>query len=73
MALGGLFGDPLGGKEGKKDAKIGSMRRNGSLALEKGCFKHIGQCLALRGIIVLIKGIKSLSERMRNLNVYVGW
>ena len=52
VALGGLLGDPPGKKEGRKDAKIRSMRRKGSLALEKGRFKRTGQCLVLRGTIV---------------------
>ena len=73
VVLGGLHGDPLGGKEGRKDAKIGSMRRKGSPALEKGCFKRIGQCRALRGAIVLTEGMKSTIKRMRNLNAFVGW
>ena len=42
VVLGGLHGDPFGRKEGRKDAKIGSMRRKGSLALEKGRFKRTG-------------------------------
>ena len=33
VVLGGLHRDPLGGKEGRKDAKIGSMRGKGSTAL----------------------------------------
>ena len=41
VALGGLHGDPRGGKEGRKGAKIGSMRRKGSLTWEKGHFKRI--------------------------------
>ena len=45
VALGDLFGDPFGGKEGRRDAKIGSMsKRKGSRALEKGRFKCTGQC-----------------------------
>ena len=50
VALGGLLGDPPSGKEGRRDAKIGSMRK-GSPALEKGCFKRTGQCLASLGAI----------------------
>ena len=43
-----LFGDPLGGKEGRRGAKIGSMnRRKSSLALEKGRFKCTEHCQAL--------------------------
>ena len=45
VALGDLFGDPFGGKEGRRDAKIGSMsKRKGNRALEKGRFKCTGQC-----------------------------
>ena len=73
VVLGGLHGDPLGGKEGRKDAKIGSMRRKGSPALEKGCFKRIGQCRALRGAIVLTEGMKSATKGTRNSNAFVGW
>ena len=47
VALGGLLRDPPGGKEGKRDAKIGSLRRKGSLALEKGRLKRTRQCLVL--------------------------
>ena len=57
VALGGLHGDLRGEKGGRKGMKIGSMRRKGSSALEKGHFKRTGQCLALRGITVLTKGI----------------
>ena len=73
VVLRGLHGDPFGGKEGRKDAKIGSMRRKGSLALEKGRFKRIRQCRVLRGAIVLIEGMKSTIKGMRNLNAFVGW
>ena len=73
VALGDLLRDPPGGKEGRRDVKIRSMRRKGSLALEKGRFKRTRQCLVLRGAIVLTKGMKSLSEGMRNLNIYLGW
>ena len=73
VALGGLLRDPPGGKEGRRDVKIGSIRRKGSLALEKGRFKHTKQCLVLQGAIVSTKGMKSLSKGMRNLNVYLGW
>ena len=41
VALGDLLEDPPGGKEGRRDVKIGSMKK-GSLALENGCFKCIG-------------------------------
>ena len=71
--LGGLPRDPPGRKEGIRDVKIGSMRRKGSIALERGHFKRTGQCLVLRGTIVSTKGMKSLSEGIRNLNVYIGW
>ena len=50
VALGGLLGDPPSGKEGRRDVKIGSMRK-GSPALEKGRFKRTGQCLASLGAI----------------------
>ena len=73
VALGDLLRDPPGGKEGRRDVKIGSMRRKDNLALEKGRFKRTRQCLVLRGAIVSIKGMKSLSEGMRNLNIYLGW
>ena len=73
VVLGGLHGDPFGRKEGRKDAKIGSMRRKGSLALEKGHFKRTGQCRALRGAIVLTEGMKSTIKGTRNLNAFVGW
>ena len=73
VALRGLLRDPLGKKEGKRGVKIGSMRRKGSLTLEKGYFKHTKQCPVLRGTIISIEGMKSLSEGTRNLNVYVGW
>ena len=66
VALGGLRGDPYGGKGGRKGVKIGSMRRKGSLASEKGHFKRIGQCPVLRGVTVLTEGMKNLSEGMRN-------
>ena len=66
VALGGLHGDLRGGKEGRKGMKIGSMRRKGSLASEKGHFKRTRQCLAFRGVIVLIEGIRSSSEGTRN-------
>ena len=39
VALGDLLGDPPGEKEGRKDAKIGSMKK-GSLAWAKGHFKR---------------------------------
>ena len=66
VVLGGLLGDPLGGKEDRIGTKIGSIsRRKGSSALEKGHFKHTGQCQVLQGTIVLIEG-------MRNLNICIG-
>ena len=41
MALGGLFGDPLGGNEGRRGVKIGSTsKRKNSLASEKGYIKQ---------------------------------
>ena len=62
-----FFGDPLGGREGRKGVKIGSMsRRKSSLALEKSHFKHIGQCQAHQGVSILTGGT-------RNLKVCVGW
>ena len=73
VALGDLLGDPLGGKEGKRDMKIGSTRRKHSLALVKGRFKRTRQCPVLQGTIVTTKGMKSLSRGMRNLSAYVGW
>ena len=67
MALGDLFGDPFGGKEGRRDTKIGSMsRRKGSRALEKGHFKCTGQCPMLRGAIVLIEGTRNLKGGTRS-------
>ena len=72
VVLGGLLRDPPGGKEGRRDAKMGSMRK-GSLALKKGCFKRTRQCLAFQGAVVSTKGIKSLSIGTRNLNIFVGW
>lgn len=61
VALGGLLGDPLGGKEGRRGAKIGSTsRRKGSMALEKGCFKCIGWT-------------KNLIGGTRSWSVCVGW
>ena len=43
VASRGLLEDPLGGKEGRRDAKIGSTNRGkDSLALEKGHFKRNG-------------------------------
>jgi len=57
VALGGLRKDLRGEKGGRKGTKIGSMRRKGSPTSEKGHFKRTGQCLALRGITVLKKGI----------------
>ena len=68
-----LHKDPLRGKEeGRKNAKIGGMRRKGSPALEKGRFKHTGQCRALRGAIVLTEGMKSATKGMRSPDVFVG-
>ena len=72
VALGDLLGDPHGGKEGRRDAKIRSIRK-GSLTLEKGRFIQIGQCLAPQGAITSTKGMKSSTKGMRNLNTFVGW
>ena len=72
VALGGLHKDPLGGKEDRKDAKIGSMRK-GSSALEKGHFKRIKQCLAPRGATVLTEGMRSLSRGIESSSVYESW
>ena len=66
VALGGLRGDLRGEKGGRKGMKIGSMRRKGSLASEKGHFKHTRQCPEFRGVIVLTEGIRSSSEGTRN-------
>ena len=46
VALGDLFRDPPGEKEGRRDAK-GSMRSRGNLILEKGRFRRIGSCSVL--------------------------
>ena len=74
VALEGLFGDPLDGKKGRKDTKIGSMsRRKGNLALEKGYFKRIGQCLVLWGVIILTKGTRNLNGGTRRWSICVGW
>ena len=73
VALEDLLGDPPSGKEGRRDAKIGSMRSKGSLVLEKGHFRRTRPCPVLQGIIVSTKGMKSLSRGMRNLSVYIGW
>ena len=70
VALGGLFKDPPGGKEGRRDTKKGRMRK-GNPALAKGRFKRTGQCPAPRGAIASTEGMKSLSKRIRNLNVFV--
>ena len=66
VAIGGLCRDLRGGKGGRKGAKIKSMRRKGSLASKKGRFKCTEQCLVLRGITILIEGMKSLSKGTRN-------
>ena len=73
VVLGGLQGDPLGGKEGRKDAKIGSMGGKGSTALGKGRSKRTGQCRALWGATVLTEGMKSMIKGTRNLNTFVDW
>ena len=72
VALGGLLEDPPGEKEGRRDAKIRSMRK-GSLALEKGRFKCTGQCPAHQGAIISTEGMRSLSKGTRNLNIFVDW
>ena len=66
VALRDFLKDPPSEKKGRRDVKIGSMRSKGSLVLEKGCFKPIRPCLMLRGIIVSIEEVKSLSRRIRN-------
>ena len=43
-----LLEDPPGEKEGRNDAKTGSIRNRGSLGSEKGRFKRTGQCPAVR-------------------------
>ena len=68
-----LLEDPPGEKEGRNDAKTGSIRNRGSLGSEKGRFKCTGQCPAPQGAPVLIEGIKSLSRRIKSLSAYVGW
>ena len=73
VAQGGLLEAPLGWREGRKGTKIRTMRRKGSLASEKGQFKRTGQCPTFRGVTVLTKGMKSLSEGMRNQSAYEGW
>ena len=72
VALRDLLGDPHGWKEGRRDAKIGSMRKV-SLALEKGCFNYIRQCPAPQGAVISTEGMKSSTKGTRNLNVFVGW
>ena len=72
VALRGLLKDSPGGKEGRRDAKIRSMRK-GNPALANGHFKRTEQCPALQGAIALIEGMKSFSKGMRNLNVFVDW
>ena len=66
VAQGGLRGDLRGGKGDRRGAKIESVKRKGSPASERGHFKHTGQCLALRGVTILIEGMKSLSKGTRN-------
>ena len=62
-----LLEDLVGGKEGKKDTKIGGMSRRESILVSKrGCFKHIERSLAYPDTNVLIK-------RMKNLNVCEDW
>ena len=47
-----LLEDPLGRKEGRSDAKIGSMRTKGSLGSKRGRFKHTGQCPVPQGATI---------------------
>ena len=47
VALEDLLWDPPSGKEGRRDAKIGSMRSKGSLVLEKGHFRRTKPCPVL--------------------------
>ena len=57
-----LLEDLVGGKEGKKDTKIGGMSRKESILVsERGRFKHTGRCLAYPDLNVLIKRTKSLN------------
>ena len=72
VALGGLLEDPPRGKEGRRDTKKGRMRK-GNPALMKGRFKRTRQCPAPQGAIASTEGMKSLSKRIRNLNVFIGW
>ena len=72
VALGDLLKDPPGGKEGKSNAKIGSMRSKGSPDAKRCRFKRTGLCPAPQGATVSTEGMKSLSRGMRSLNVYVG-
>ena len=44
----GLLGDPHGGNEGKKDAKIGSSRRN-NMVSKRGHIRHSKQYQAPQG------------------------
>ena len=71
VSLGDLLGDPSGGNEGRRDAKIGTMRK-GNLALAKGHFKHTKQFPALQGAIASTEGMNSLSKGTRNLNIFIG-
>ena len=72
VALGDLLRDPPGGKEGRSDAKIGSMRSKGSPNSERCHFKRTGLCPAPQGATVSTEGMMSLSRGMRSLNIYVG-
>ena len=57
-----LLEDLVGGKEGKKDTKIGGMSRKESILVsERGCFKHTGRCLAYPNLNVPIKRTKILN------------
>ena len=74
MVPGDLLGGLLGGRGDRRGMKIGSMsRRKGSLALEKGHFKHIGRCPVLQSTIILIEGTRNASGGTRSLSVCVGW
>ena len=73
MAREDLLGDPPGGKEGRNDMKIGSMRSKGSPDSERGHFKRTEQCPAPRGTTISIEEMKSLSKGMRSWSTYVGW
>lgn len=73
MALRDLLENPPSRKEGRRSAKIGSMRSKGSLVLKKVRFRHTEPCPVLQGVILSTEGMKSLSREIRNLSVYKGW